>query len=42
MEKSSEEGETLDAEQSEAYDQAEAEVEAIDKHLERLGKLQKA
>lgn len=42
MEKSSEDGETLDTEQSEEYDQAESEVAAIDKHLERLGKLQKA
>lgn len=42
MEKSSEAGETLDAEQSERYDTLEGEVEAIDKHLARLGKMQKA
>lgn len=41
MNKSAETGETLDAEQSEAYDTLENEIEAIDKHLERLMKAEK-
>lgn len=36
MAKSAETGETLSAEQEEQYDTAKAELEAIDKHLERL------
>lgn len=39
--KSAETGETLDAEQSEAYDTLESEIEAIDKHIERLLKAEK-
>lgn len=42
MNKSAEDGSTLDAEQSEAYDTLESEVASIDKHLVRLANLQKA
>lgn len=42
MSKAGEDGSTLDAEQSERYDTLESEVQAIDKHLERLQKLQKS
>ena len=41
MEKSAEKGETLDAELTEEYDNLEAEVESIDKHLKRLKSLDK-
>lgn len=42
MDKASEDGSTLDAEQSEAFDTLEGEVGAIDKHLSRLKGMQKA
>lgn len=42
MDKAGEEGTTLDAEQSEAFDTLEAEVGAIDKHIARLKGMQKA
>lgn len=42
MAKSAETGETLNAEQEEQYDTAAAELEAIDKHLERLRKHEKS
>lgn len=42
MSKSAEKGETLDAEQSEAYDTFKGEVDTIDKHLERLRAHEKA
>lgn len=42
MDKASEDGSTLDAEQSEAFDTLEGEVGAIDKHLARLKNMQKA
>lgn len=42
MAKASEDGITLDAEQADQYDTLEAEVAAIDKHLERLRNMQKA
>lgn len=42
MDKASEDGSTLDAEQSEAFDTLEGEVGAIDKHLARLKGMQKA
>lgn len=42
MDKAGEDGSTLDAEQSEAFDTLEAEVSAIDKHLARLKGMQKA
>lgn len=42
MEKAAGEGATLDAEQSEAFDGNEADITAIDKHLERLRKMEKA
>jgi HK97 family phage major capsid protein/HK97 family phage prohead protease len=41
MTKSGETGETLDAEQEEAYDTLEAEIAAIDKHLTRLASAEK-
>jgi HK97 family phage major capsid protein len=42
MDKSGEEGATLDAEQQEQFDGLNADNEAIDKHLDRLGKMDKA
>ncbi|MFG5862717.1 phage major capsid protein [Metapseudomonas sp. CR1201] len=42
MTKAAEEGVTLDAEQSEAFDTLEAEIAAIDKHIGRLKQMQKA
>ncbi|MNF22271.1 Phage capsid family protein [compost metagenome] len=42
MDKASEDGSTLDAEQSEAFDTLEGEVGAIDKHLSRLKGMQKS
>lgn len=42
MTKAAEEGVTLDAEQSEAFDTLESEVASIDKHLERLRNMQKS
>jgi HK97 family phage major capsid protein/HK97 family phage prohead protease len=42
MNKAAEEGVTLDAEQTEEYDGLEAEVKAIDEHLVRLERLEKA
>lgn len=42
MDKASEDGSTLDAEQSEAFDTLEGEVGAIDKHLSRLKAMQKS
>src|SRR5688572_9322698 len=42
MAKASEDGITLDADQADQYDTLEAEVAAIDKHLERLRNMQKA
>lgn len=42
MDKSAEDGTTLDAEQSEAFDTLEAEIGAIDKHIGRLKNMQKA
>lgn len=42
MDKAAEDGTTLDAEQSEAFDNLEAELGAIDKHLGRLKNMQKA
>lgn len=42
MDKSAEDGSTLDAEQSEQFDTLEAEVGAIDKHLARLKGMQKS
>lgn len=42
MDKASEDGSTLDAEQSEAFDTLEGEVGAIDKHLARLKGMQKS
>lgn len=42
MDKSAEDGTTLDAEQSEAFDTLEAELGAIDKHIGRLKNMQKA
>lgn len=41
MDASSEKGETLTAEDQEAFDTVEVEIEAIDKHLSRLRKMQK-
>ncbi len=41
MDKAAEDGVTLDAEQSEAFDTLEAEVAAIDKHIARLKGMQK-
>ena len=40
MEKAAEEGTTLDAEQSEEFDGNKADIEAIDKHLQRLKSMQ--
>lgn len=40
MAKSVETGETLDAEQSEAYDTLQSEIETIDKHIERLQQME--
>ncbi|USA39629.1 phage major capsid protein [Pelagerythrobacter marinus] len=42
MEKAAGEGTTLDAEQSEEFDGNEADIKAIDKHLERLRAMEKA
>lgn len=42
MDKASEDGSTLDAEQSEAFDTLEGEVGAIDKHIARLKGMQKS
>jgi hypothetical protein len=42
MDKASEDGTTLDAEQSEAFDTLEAEVGAVNKHIARLKGMQKA
>jgi HK97 family phage major capsid protein len=42
MDKSAEEGSTLDADQQEAFDNLEGDNEAINKHLERLRKFEKA
>lgn len=42
MDKSAEDGTTLDAEQSEQFDTLEAELGAIDKHISRLKNMQKA
>lgn len=42
MDKAGEDGTTLDAEQSEAFDTLEAEVGAIDKHIARLKGMQKS
>jgi len=42
MDKAAEDGTTLDAEQSEAFDTLEAEVGAVDKHIARLKGMQKA
>ncbi|AXF51954.1 MAG: capsid protein [Caudoviricetes sp.] len=42
MDKAAEDGTTLDAEQSEAFDTLEAELGAIDKHVSRLKNMQKA
>ncbi|MFD2404896.1 HK97 family phage prohead protease [Azorhizophilus paspali] len=42
MTKAAEDGVTLDAEQSEAFDTLEGEIAAIDKHLSRLRNMQKA
>ena len=42
MDKAAEDGTTLDAEQSEAFDTLEAEVGAVDKHIGRLKGMQKA
>jgi HK97 family phage prohead protease len=42
MDKAAEDGTTLDAEQSEAFDTLEAEVGAIDKHVARLKGMQKS
>lgn len=42
MEKASEEGSTLDAEQKETFDGNEADVKEIDDHLKRLNSLQKS
>lgn len=41
LQKSGDAGLTLDADESEQYDNLDAEVEAIDKHLQRLKKMQK-
>lgn len=41
MEKAAEEGATLDAEQEENFDGNQADIEAIDKHLDRLRKAEK-
>jgi HK97 family phage major capsid protein len=41
MEKSAKSGETLDVEQSDAYDGLEKEIEVIDKHLARLERVEK-
>ncbi len=42
MQKAAEEGVTLDAEQTDEYDELEAEVKSIDAHLARLDRLEKA
>lgn len=42
MDKAAEDGTTLDAEQSEAFDTLEAEVNAVDKHIARLKGMQKS
>ena len=42
MDKAAEDGTTLDAEQSEAFDTLEAEIGAVDKHIARLKGMQKA
>lgn len=42
MDKAAEDGTTLDAEQSEAFDTLEAEVGAVDKHIARLKGMQKS
>ena len=42
MDTAAEAGLTLDAEQSDAFDTLQAEVEAIDKHIDRLKGMQKA
>jgi HK97 family phage major capsid protein/HK97 family phage prohead protease len=42
MDKAAEDGTTLDAEQSEAFDTLEAEVGAVEKHIARLKNMQKA
>lgn len=42
MEKAADEGSTLDEEQSEQFDDNEADIEAIDKHLARLRTMEKA
>lgn len=42
MTKAAEEGATLDAEQSEDFDTLESEITSIDKHIDRLKKMQKA